>query len=540
LFNRPQPSKRAKAWRPEPGLLSQNSSRGFATTRWGGAEDGFMVDDIKRTKDGFALDEYAQVPLSPQAIAALKRLKAMEPDENVVIADEVFEAPEQFQIETWNANAHLPFVVDAYAFDDEDIGQNMAHVEAIEEAKDVAEVLDDQNVRLNADNAQVDASQAQNVQAEDDVHDVQDAALAVEASTADDIQTEPEASAAAETAIEVEAEANTEVKAEAAEAAQAKADAAVGLAIEAELAAEVEPELEPEKQTAAADETPDDISAEAEHAEASSETPSDESTTNKSTAEPSQALADDQAQENLQAQEETDMVESDVVDEEAVAPEQMAATVDEVVDDVTLPEPVLEGIDPEEVAQREAAKFAEGLAQGIEQGERQARDAMQQEVQAQCTVLANVTQELHALLKDSTAFYEPMKRLAMHLAEQIVKSELKTSTHAIEQLIQHCLNELDHPAQGLVVIELNPEDKARLQAQSPDLIQGMRLEAVQDMQPGSVRLFANDTVIEDLVEHRLEALAESMLVDVATWKAKSALAKPDVSAQDLESEDVHP
>ena len=234
------------------------------------------------------------------------------------------------------------------------------------------------------------------------------------------------------------------------------------------------------------------------------------------------------------------MVESDVVAEEAVAPEQMAATVDEVVDDVTLPEPVLAGIDPEEVAQREAEKFAEGLAQGIEQGERQARDAMQQEVQAQCTVLANVTQELHALLKDSKAFYEPMKRLAMHLAEQIVKSELKTSTHAIEQLIQHCLNELDHPAQGLVVIELNPEDKARLQAQSPDLIQGMRLEAVQDMQPGSVRLFANDTVIEDLVEHRLDALAESMLVDVATWKAKSALAKPEVSAQDLESEDVHP
>jgi flagellar biosynthesis/type III secretory pathway protein FliH len=180
------------------------------------------------------------------------------------------------------------------------------------------------------------------------------------------------------------------------------------------------------------------------------------------------------------------------------------------------------------------------LAQGIEQGERQARDAMQQEVQAQCTVLANVTQELHALLKDSKAFYEPMKRLAMHLAEQIVKSELKTSTHAIEQLIQHCLNELDHPAQGLVVIELNPEDKARLQAQSPDLIQGMRLEAVQDMQTGSVRLFANDTVIEDLVEHRLDALAESMLADVATWKAKSALAKPEVSAQDLESEDVHP
>ena len=480
-----------------------------------------MVDDIKRTKDGFALDEYAQVPLSPQAIAALKRLKAMEPDENVVIADEVFEAPEKFQIETWNANAHLPFVVDAYDFDDEDIGQNSAHVEAIEEAKDEA-------AEGSVQHAQTEV-------------DAQEALPVVDGSTADDIQTERDASAEAETAIEAEAGANTEEKAEAEEvAAETKVDAGSDAKHEAEVAAELETSTESEKQVAATDETPDDMSAADDHAEVSTETPVDESTTQESTAEPSQPLTADHTEAEAQAAAETDMVESDVVDEEAVAPEQMAATVDEVVDDVTLPEPVLEGIDPEEVAQREAEKFAEGLAQGIEQGERQARDAMQQEVQAQCTVLTNVTQELHALLKDSKAFYEPMKRLAMHLAEQIVKSELKTSTHAIEQLIQHCLNEIDHPAQGLVVLELNPEDKARLQALSPDLIQGMRLEAVQDMQPGSVRLFANDTVIEDLVEHRLEALAESMLVDVATWKAKSALAKPEVSAQDLESEDVHP
>lgn len=518
MFNRPQPSKRAKAWRPEPGLLSQNSSRGFATTRWGGAEDGFMVDDIKRTKDGFALDEYAQVPLSPQAIAALKRLKAMEPDENVVIADEVFEAPEKFQIETWNANAHLPFVVDAYDFDDEDIGQNMAHVEAIEKVKDEAAEASEQHAQTESD--------------------VQDVSPAVEASTAHDIQTEIVAATEVETTIEADAEAHSEVnaEAEAAQAPETKADADIDVELETEL----ESEVEPQKQTAATDETPDDTSVAAEQAEASGEAPTDEPTASESKAQPSQAQTADHTEAEAQALAETDMVESDVVDEEVVAPEQMAATVDEVIDDVTLPEPVLAGIDPEEVAQREAEKFAEGLAQGIEQGERQARDAMQQEVQAQCTVLANVTQELHALLQDSKAFYEPMKRLAMHLAEQIVKTELKTSTHAIEQLIQHCLNELDHPAQGLVVLELNPEDKVRLQAQSPDLIQGMRLEAVQDMQPGSVRLFANDTVIEDLVEHRLEALAESMLVDVATWKAKSALAKPEVSAQDLESEDVHP
>lgn len=500
-----------------------------------------MVDDIKRTKDGFALDEYAQVPLSPQAIAALKRLKAMEPDENVVIADEVFEVPEKFQIETWNANAHLPFVVDAYDFDDEDIGQNMAHVEAIDEAIDTSE----QKALTQTDDAEVDAASMHDAHTQEDAQEAQEASPVVDAPTVEDTETEAEASAEADNAIEVDAAANTDAKADVKEdaeelTAETKVDAGSDAKHEAEVAAELETSTESEKQVAATDEAPDDMSAAGDHTEASTETPVDESTTQESTAEPSHALTEDHTEAEAQAAAETDMVESDVVDEEAVAPEQMAATVDEVVDDVTLPEPALQGIDPEEVAQREAAKFAEGLAQGIEQGERQARDAMQQEVQAQCTVLTNVTQELHALLKDSKAFYEPMKRLAMHLAEQIVKSELKTSTHAIEQLIQHCLNELDHPAQGLVVLELNPEDKARLQALSPDLIQGMRIDAVQDMQPGSVRLFANDTVIEDLVEHRLEALAESMLVDVATWKAKSSLAKPDVSAQDLESEDVHP
>jgi flagellar biosynthesis/type III secretory pathway protein FliH len=494
------------------------------------------VDDIKRTKDGFALDEYAQVPLSPQAIQALKRLKAMEPDENVIIADEVFETPEKFQIETWNANAHLPFVVDAYEFDDEAIGQNMAHVEAIDEVIDASE----QKAKFHTDDAEVDAASMHDAQTQEDA---QEASPVVEASTAEDTKTEAEALAEVEKANEVEAAENAEAKveviaeakADAEEAtAETKVDAGADSKHDAEVDAELETSTESETQVAATDETPDDMSAAGEHAEASTET------ANESAPEPIEALKEDHTEAEAPTAEETDLVESDVVDEETVAPEQMAATVDEVVDDVTLPEPVLQGVDPEEVAQREAEKFAEGLAQGIEQGERQAREAMQQEVQAQCTVLANVTQELHALLKDSKAFYEPMKRLAMHLAEQIVKSELKTSTHAIEQLIQHCLNELDHPAQGLVVLELNPEDKARLQAQSPDLIQGMRLEAVQDMQPGSVRLFANDTVIEDLIEHRLDALAESMLADVATWKAKSALAKPEVSAQDLESEDVHP
>jgi flagellar biosynthesis/type III secretory pathway protein FliH len=252
------------------------------------------------------------------------------------------------------------------------------------------------------------------------------------------------------------------------------------------------------------------------------------------------------------------------------------------------------GIPAEEVSQREADQFEKGLAQGVEQGlaqgletglaqgleqglaqgleqglaegreqgmkeglalaEEQARELQaraEQEAAVTNDVMAEVSAKLNALLEDPTQFFEPLKRLALHLAEQVVKCELRTSSHAVEQLIQRCLDDLDHPAKGAVVIELNPEDKARLQESGSAFIQGMRLDAVHDMKPGSVRVFANDMIVEDLVEHRLEALARTLLIDVDSWRKQSALVKPeapeDVEGMDAQADtaieetaDVHP
>jgi flagellar biosynthesis/type III secretory pathway protein FliH len=152
----------------------------------------------------------------------------------------------------------------------------------------------------------------------------------------------------------------------------------------------------------------------------------------------------------------------------------------------------------------------------------------------------NASTELGALMADPKKFFEPLKRLALHIAEQVVVGELQTSSKAMERLVQRCLDELDHPVHGAVVLELNPADKTRLQEHSADFIKGMRLEAVHDMQPGSVRVFANDTVIEDLVAHRLESLAHALLVDVPAWREKSPLAQPLLEVQEeAEDGDVH-
>jgi flagellar biosynthesis/type III secretory pathway protein FliH len=183
---------------------------------------------------------------------------------------------------------------------------------------------------------------------------------------------------------------------------------------------------------------------------------------------------------------------------------------------------------------------AQGLEQGKELGEREAREAVAEEMAAQRVVFENVAHELSALIEDPKKFFDPLKRLAIHIAEQVVVGELQTSSKAIERLVQRCLDELDHPVQGAVVLELNPEDKDLLQAQGGEFTKGMRLESMHDMPRGSVRVFANDTVVEDLVNHRLEGLARSLLVDVEAWRETSPLAQPLLEVEEeAEDGDVH-
>ena len=198
----------------------------------------------------------------------------------------------------------------------------------------------------------------------------------------------------------------------------------------------------------------------------------------------------------------------------------------------------------EGLAQGKEEGYAQGLSEGKEQGlaegEAKVRDEMAQEMAAQREVFENAATALHEVLADSKKFFDPVKRLAMHIAEQIVVTELQTSSKGIERLVQRCLDEMDHPVQGAVVLELNPQDKALLQEQAADFVKGMRLEAIHDMPRGSVRVFANDMVIEDLIDHRLEGLAKALLVDVDAWREKSPLAQRVLEVkEEAEDDDVH-
>ena len=184
-----------------------------------------------------------------------------------------------------------------------------------------------------------------------------------------------------------------------------------------------------------------------------------------------------------------------------------------------------------------AQGLEEGIAQGIAQGERQAREAMEQEVATQCEVLSQVAEGLHDLLQDPQRFFNPLKRLALNMAQHIAKHELSISPQAIDALVQNCMNELDHPVKGAVIVELNPQDKKLLETLTTANLQGVHLEAVAQLTSGSVRVIANDMVVEDLIENRLEALARGLALKDAEPRPEQVVEKNAIEEEPLPAEE---
>ena len=131
--------------------------------------------------------------------------------------------------------------------------------------------------------------------------------------------------------------------------------------------------------------------------------------------------------------------------------------------------------------------------------------------------------------QDPQRFFEPLKRLALHVAEQLVRAELQLSGQAVSNLIQACVQQLDHPPES-VNVSVNPEDLQRLKAMGESATQHLQLEADAQLRPGSVRVRVNDTVVQDLIEHRLEPLARRLLAQPEAWMQQSSLVKDQAEA----------
>ncbi len=204
------------------------------------------------------------------------------------------------------------------------------------------------------------------------------------------------------------------------------------------------------------------------------------------------------------------------------------------------PEPSLAAGDLPHTEQWQALRqqaYEEGLQAGRTQAESELRERMAQESNAKIEderqqvqdLLQRIQQGIEQLQHNPSQQHEPLKRLALHLAEQLVCSELHVSAQAIDQLVQRCVDSLDVPASTQVLVELHPLDLAMLlPAMEGRSHVNWRLEADAQLSPGSVRVAANDAVVTDLIEHKLAHLAQQLLEQPSKWQANSAF-----SAQNL-------
>ena len=172
-----------------------------------------------------------------------------------------------------------------------------------------------------------------------------------------------------------------------------------------------------------------------------------------------------------------------------------------------------------------AALREQARQQGIQEGLQQAREQWEAERQKEKEVLRHLGIELRSLQQDPQRFFEPLKRLALHIAEQWVRGELQVSGQVIEQLVRQCLSELDANGQK-VLVELSPDDLERFKKLGEEAWADLELHADPQLRDGSVRVRINESVVQDLIEHRLEAMARQLLKQPDAWLQQSALLHP--------------
>jgi flagellar biosynthesis/type III secretory pathway protein FliH len=173
---------------------------------------------------------------------------------------------------------------------------------------------------------------------------------------------------------------------------------------------------------------------------------------------------------------------------------------------------------------------AEAYTQGVEESRASLRAEMDAELKSLQSRDESLTHALQAALdelkRSPHEFFEPLKRLSLHLAEQLVLGELGLDGKAIERLVQRCLDDLASHSESAILVELNPADLILFEVLHQRLGASggptLRLQADANLMPGSVRASANDAIIEDLIEHRLAALARDLVVDESRWKSQTA------------------
>jgi hypothetical protein len=153
---------------------------------------------------------------------------------------------------------------------------------------------------------------------------------------------------------------------------------------------------------------------------------------------------------------------------------------------------------------------------GLDEGQRQTKDELEAEVLLAADDLKALANQLAQAARDTETFYQPLLKLSMHLAEQLVRGELSLSGQAVTRLVERCLSEFQQETSAPIVVRMNPADHERHLAYGAMAPKNMDLRPDPSLSAGSVKVSMNGAMIEDLIEHRRQALWDALMSAAAT------------------------
>ena len=191
-----------------------------------------------------------------------------------------------------------------------------------------------------------------------------------------------------------------------------------------------------------------------------------------------------------------------------------------------------------EAAREEArvAAHAEGHQQGFDTGYAQALTELKAEMDAKVAALQSMIDGIKELSTDADALFDPVKKLAVHLAEQLVRGELTQSGQVISRIVENCVREMSGSSEKTLIVHLNPDDLELYKPLAEQFGTTISLRPNSTLQRGSVRVSLDGAVVEDLIERRVQALSKSLKEAAPTgWRGNANAAAGNSLAARMES-----
>lgn len=146
---------------------------------------------------------------------------------------------------------------------------------------------------------------------------------------------------------------------------------------------------------------------------------------------------------------------------------------------------------------------------------------------------------------DAAARFEPLKRLALHLAMELVRTELSLSPKVVEELVRRSVQALQAGEQAPLTVELHPQDLALLRQAlndpalglAPDdpLLQRVSWREDPQLTRGSVRARSDVSTVEDLIQHRLASIMHDLRIQSIQWQQDESALQQGLIAETADS-----